>query len=130
MSVHAAIETRLAFIGWASDGILVIRFKEDAPADLAGIREIVETRNKLSAGRQAPVMVLLAAGMDFEIQVPTTDHAAGSEANTLAEATVAPTHMLDKIARMYYQYFPRPFPTAVFATEADARAWLQQHPAA
>jgi hypothetical protein len=32
--------------------------------------------------------------------VPTTDHAAGTIENTLAEATVAPTPMLDKIARM------------------------------
>ena len=38
--------------------------------------------------------------------------------------------MLEKIARMYYQYFPQTHPSAVFTNETDALGWLLQHPAA
>ena len=130
MSAKNTTTTRLATLAWNDEGVLVIRFRPEVPADISGVSELVTARVEMTRDMKARVMVVLAADMDFEIQVPTTDHSGGSVPFTLAEATVAPTPILEKIARMYYQYFPQPCPTAVFATEPEALIWLLQHPVA
>ena len=130
MAHPPVIETRLAVLSWNALGVLEIRFKPDVPADVAGVGEIVEARLRMTEGMQALVMTVLTPDMDFEIQVPTSDHHSPTADHTLAEATVAPTPMLDRIARMYYQYFAPGHPTGVFSTEAEALSWLKQHPVA
>lgn len=131
MGTTGIIATRLADLGWNGAGVLVVRFKPEPPLDVEGITEIMRQRFTLSNGMKARVMSVLPAGMDFQFQVPTTDHhAVGTDAFTLAEAVVAPTPMLDNMARLYFKYFPQTYPTAVFATEDEAQDWLLGVPAA
>lgn len=129
MGDHTTIDTRLATLAWSEDQILEIRIKPDMPLDVAGVSEMVEQRLKMTVGTKARVMTVLIPDMDFEIQVPTTDHHQPLATNTIAEAVVAPTNMLQKIAQMYFRYFPQSHPTGVFTDEVSARNWLNQQPA-
>ncbi len=119
-------DLRLATLRFRPDGILEIRFKEGLLTDLEGVNEVVEARRAMSEGTMQRVMVILAADVDFELEVTTTNAAPRVADWTLAEATVATTNLNNKVARMYYTYMPHPFLTLVAATEEEAAAWLQE----
>jgi hypothetical protein len=118
------IETRLAKLSFLDPGILCIRFKADVVLDLAGVNEVVEQRAKMANGKPIPVMVVLGADTFGDVRVNITDHAQRVKHLTLAEATVAPDEWIKRLADLYYDHHQPPFPTAIFATEAEAAEWL------
>jgi hypothetical protein len=119
------IDTRLATLSFLASGILCIRFKEAVVLDLAGVNEIVEQRAKMANGKPIPVMVVLGPDSFGDVRVNITDHAQRVRHVTLAEATVAPDEWIKRLADLYYDHHQPPFPTAIFATEAEAEQWLK-----
>jgi hypothetical protein len=43
-----------------------------------------------------------------------------------AEAWAVRNTLNEKIAQLYFRYFPSPVPSAFFMTEEEASAWLDQ----
>lgn len=121
-----AIDLRLAVLSVRHDDILEIRFKPDLLTDAAGVQEVVEARRRLCEGAPRRVLVVLAAEVDFELEVTTIDTTPQVADRTVAEATVATTTLNEKVARMYYHYLHHPFPTSVHTSEEAAVAWLLQ----
>ena len=66
MTESRTTSTRLATLGWNDEGVLVIRFRPEVPADVAGVTELVAARVGMTKGIKARVMVVLDEGMDFE----------------------------------------------------------------
>jgi hypothetical protein len=120
------VETRLATLERVSPDLLEIRFKPDQKLDNAGLREILQERERMCTGGPYAVLAVFPQEMDFEINVMTTDHYAERNLGncTRALALAANSITNEHIANIYYAYFPQPFNTKVFATDVEARKWL------
>jgi hypothetical protein len=108
--------------------LVEVRFHEGALWSNAAIMPILEQRAAL--GREVPnkVLVVLPELLDFELGTMTTDHYAGVglEVHCLAEAWVVRNAFNEKLARLYFSYFPSPVPCRIFFEEAEARTWLEE----
>lgn len=126
--MNELIETRLATLERKHDDILEVRFKPGVKLDRAGILEILEERKRFCASGAHHVLAVFPAESDFEMEVMTTDHYldAGMRDCTRTLALAANGAMNERMASLYFAYFPQPFDTRVFLEESDARAWLRQ----
>lgn len=119
------VDCRSGSVERAPSGIIVVRFREGVALDLAGVNEIIAERVRMAAGRRSAVMVVMAADTQTEISVNITDHGDRVADTTLAEALVAPSAVVQQLGDLYYTFFQHSFPVAIFATEAEAAAWLE-----
>ncbi len=119
------IELRLATLEHLPSGVLIVRFRPGCHLDNAGVAEVVEARYQASVEQGAAVLVVLHEENLSDIDVNITDHGARVATVTIAEATVAPSTAVQRLAELYYTHHVQPFPTAVFRNEAEAIEWLQ-----
>lgn len=127
-SLFNTVEARQAVLSVNAEGTVEVRFKPGITLDKAGLDDVITQREQLAAqlGPHA-VLVVFPPDGDFEIAVMTTDHYNGREAlaSTRAMAIAANSVMHERMASLYFAYFPQPFKASVFVEEADARRWLQ-----
>jgi hypothetical protein len=119
-------ETRLATLERVSPELLEVRFKPGQKIDLAGVHDILIERQRMCNGEPYHVLAVLPPDADFEMSVMTQDHyrGLGLERCTRSLAWAATDMLAERMASLYYAYFPQPFPTRVFTEEAEARKWL------
>ncbi|MEX1132635.1 MAG: hypothetical protein WEC15_05375 [Flavobacteriales bacterium] len=125
------IDTRQATVERVSPELIEVRFKPDVKLDAAGIGEVMNAKRTLGQDKEYDVLAVLPAEMDLEINVVSMDHHAlnGGCSGSRRLAFAALCGMNQKLAEIYFRYHPRPHETAVFASEGDARDWLNEQPA-
>jgi len=118
----------IATVQRTAPDLVEVRFHEGALWSSAAIIHILEQRGALGLEKPNKVLVLLPELLDFELVTMTTDHYEGKglEEHCLAEAWVVRNAFNEKLARLYFSYFPSPVPMRIFFEEAEARAWLQE----
>lgn len=123
---HQLIETRTAILERVSDRLIELRFKPDVKLDVEGMGEIVHAKRALCAGKDMDVLAIMPPELDFELNVLSLDHHAtnGGCGNAHRLAFAAQSSFNERLANIYFRYHPRPHPTGIFLTEADARKWL------
>jgi hypothetical protein len=119
-------ETRLAHIVRVRPDLMEIRYKPGVTMDMAGVKEIHETRKRLFGDHPYASLSLIPDDVDFELAITQQDHYAVNRPKDplLAWAVVARGAMLDMIAKLYFSYFPQTFPVLTTNDEAEARAWI------
>lgn len=125
----ARIETAVATVIRAADDLVEVRIKPRAVLSVQGIAEILMARKQLAAGTPMRVLFLFPDDdCDFDLSMITTDHYSGIAVEEFTRAVAWATNSAhnDRFCRLYFAYFPSPLPSAIFETEAEARAWLEQ----
>lgn len=122
------IETRIATLERKDDRRLEIRFKPDQRIDMEGIEEILARRRQLCPEGPRTVLAVLPPDVDFDIAVVMKDHyvGLGLENCTTALAFAANSTTNERIAGLYFAYFPQPFATRVCTDEQEATRWLAE----
>jgi hypothetical protein len=121
------VETRQATLEVCRDGTVEIRFRSGITLDQAGLHEVIAERERLcSDGELHAVLVIYPQDGDFEISVMTMDHYTGRKVQGLTRcmAIAANTVMHERMASLYFAYFPQPFAARAFVEEEAAREWL------
>ena len=120
------IDTRQATVERVSKRLIEVRFKPDVTLDAEGIGEVMRAKRDLGEGQVYDVLALLPPDMDLEIKVISIDHHAlsGGCENSRRLALAAQSRMNQKLAEIHFRYHPRPYETAVFMNEGEARTWL------
>jgi SpoIIAA-like len=127
--MSSLVETRQATIEVVGNGTVEIRFKPGLTLDQAGLEEVISERERLFAGGEPQaVLAIFPPDADFEIAIMTMDHYKGRriQGGTRAVAIAANTLMHERMASLYFAYFPQPFNTKAFVEEDEARAWLRE----
>ncbi|MFZ1688265.1 MAG: hypothetical protein WAU70_12620 [Flavobacteriales bacterium] len=120
-------ETRIALIVQTRHNLMEIRYKPGVTMDMAGVKEIHETRARIFGDRPYASISIIPDDVDFELGITQRDHYSEKRGNDplLAWAVVARGSMLDMIAKLYFSYFPQTFPVLTTTDEAEARAWIE-----
>lgn len=124
------IDTRQATVERVSDRLIEVRFKPDVKLDVEGVGEVMNAKRRLGKGIEYDVLAVLPPEMDLEINVVSVDHHAlnGGCGNSRRLAFATQGSMNRKLAEIYFRYHPRPYDTAVFMDESEARSWLCSAP--
>lgn len=123
------IETRIATIEKVGQDLLEVRFKSEECIDCDGIDEVLNERKRICPEGPRTILAVFPGEPDFRLDVVTTDHYAGRglENCTKALAIAAASPINERMAGLFFAYFPQSFPTKVFGGETEARAWLKAH---
>ena len=120
------IDTPLALVRYTAPDRVEVRFKEGLTFTIAGIAEMMKARQALGTAGPHRAMMVLPEDVDFELSMISTDHYKQiPQPNTEAVAWVAQNERNAHFTRLYLAYWPPPFPSEVFLTEAEGRAWLE-----
>ncbi|MBL7940268.1 MAG: hypothetical protein JNL43_12975 [Flavobacteriales bacterium] len=122
---HQLIDTRSAVLERVSDGLIELRFKPDVKLDVEGMTQIVLAKRQLGSPG-TDVLAILPPELDFDLDVLTIDHdeVNGGCGNVERMAFATQSSFNERLTKIYFRYHPRPYPTGVFLSEADARKWL------
>ncbi len=121
------IETRQATLERTTAETVEVRFKPGLVLDKSGLDEILVERERIcsNTGKHA-VLAIFPNDADFDLAVMTQDHYSGRKivACTRFLAVAANSLMHERMASLYFAYFPQTFTTRIFVEEAEARTWL------
>lgn len=122
---HQLIDTRTATLERVSNELIELRFKPDVKLDVEGMTDIVLAKRRMGGSRM-DVLAILPPELDFDLNVLTIDHHAANGGCGSVERMALATQSVfnERIANIYFRYHPRPHPTGIFVSEADARKWL------
>jgi hypothetical protein len=120
------IETRLATLERVSDELFEIRFKPGVKLDKDGLVEVLNERKRFCGSGAHHVLAVFPAESDFDMEVMTSDHYLNTQMrdHTRSLALAANGTMNERMASLYFAYFPQPFEARVFIEESEAREWL------
>lgn len=126
--MNELIETRQATIERTADNVLEVRYKPGETLDAAGLCDVLNERERLCEGQGGQaVLAVIPPDADFQLSLMTTDHYKDRPVVdcTRLLAIAASSTMHERMASLYFAYFPQNFRTAIFTDEAEARAWLK-----
>ena len=120
------IDTRSATLELVSDALVELRFKPDVKLDVEGMRQIIQAKRTLIAGRNVDVLAVLPPDLDFELNILSLDHSTVAGGCTGAQrlALAAQSTFNERLSDIYFRYHPRVNATGIFLTEEDAHKWL------
>lgn len=123
------IETRQATIERTADNVLEVRYKPGETLDAAGLSDVLDERERLCSGRGSQaVLAVIPPDADFQLALMTTDHYKNRPVVDCTRflAITASSTMHERMATLYFAYFPQSFRTGIFMDEDEARAWLKK----
>ncbi len=125
-TMDKVIDTVQARVERTSDTLVEIHFKPECTLNAAGIGAVIAAKRALCTEGEPDVLAVVTGEMEVDLRVVNVDHHAahGLCGNARRLAFVVPDELHAKLAEIHFRYFPRPFETHVFTTEADARRWL------
>lgn len=127
--MNGSIETRQATIERTPDDLLEVRYKSGETLDAAGLSEVLSERERMrDDGLGQAVLAVIPPDADLQLSLMTTDHYKGRMAaeRTRFLAITASSIMHERMASLYFTYFPQAFRTCIFTNEEEARAWLRK----
>lgn len=122
------IETRQATIELTADHLVEVRYKPGETLDPAGLSDVLGERERICDGhRGQAVLAVIPPDADFQLSLMTTDHYKDRPVVDCTRflAITAGNVMHERMASLYFSYFPQNFSTCIFNDEAEARAWLK-----
>ena len=127
MTTRTLVDTPLATIQRSGTDLVEVRFKPGCVLNAAGIAAILDARQGVAV--EGPLLVLIVFpqdNVDFEMQMITTDHydQRPVKQHSRAVAWVTRNAHNERFTQLYFAYYPSPVPSAIFAEEEEARAWL------
>lgn len=126
--MNELIETRQATIERTHDQLIEVRYKPGITIDPTGLSEVLSERERLCGGGSGQaVLAVIPPDADFQMALMTSDHYKGRPVTDCTRflAVAASSTMHERMASLYFAYFPQHFRTAIFADESEARAWLK-----
>ena len=127
--MNELIETRQATIERTQDNVLEVRYKPGQILDPAGLSDVLDERERLCAGQGGQaVLAVIPPDADFQMLMMTKDHYKDRPVvdRTRFLAIAATSVMHERMASLYFAYFPQNFRTGIFTEEAEARDWLKK----
>lgn len=121
-------ESSVAFITRTSQVLIETRFKDDVRITLAGLMENIAIRRDMCKGKPHVMLTVVLGEHEVEPAVIRTDlyRLPEDRAAVKAIALVIDGDLLPLIVKMYFEFFPQTFRTAVFSNEEEARTWLDK----
>ena len=126
--MNELIETRQATIERTADNVLEVRYKPGQTLDPAGLGDVLAERERLCKGQGGQaVLAVIPPDADFQMLLMTHDHYKGRPVVDCTRflAIAATSVMHERMASLYFAYFPQNFRTGIFSDEAEAREWLK-----
>jgi len=127
--MNELIETRQATIERTDDNVLEVRYKPGQTLDPAGLNDVLSERERLCKGQGGQtVLAVIPPDADFQMVLMTHDH---YKDRPVVDCTrfltiAASSTMHERMASLYFAYFPQNFLTAIFNDEFEAREWLKR----
>jgi hypothetical protein len=123
-----SISTALATVTRTAPDRLEVRCQEGVYWSERSIAELIQARATLAEGRPMKVLVVLPEDLHFDTESLASMHydPATMKEHSRAEAWAVRNTLNEKIAELYFRYFPSPVPSAFFLREEEASVWLDQ----
>ena len=126
--MNESMSTTLATVSRTGPDRLEVRCHEAVYWSERAIAELIQARATLAAGTPMKVLVVLPEDLHFDTETLASMH---YDPTTLpehcrAEAWAVRNTLNEKIAELYFRYFPSPVPSAFFLREEEASKWLDQ----
>jgi hypothetical protein len=124
--LNALIDTRNATVERISAALIEVRFKPDVKLDAEGVGEVIKAKRQLCLKGEPDILAVFPPDMDFALNILTVDHRAvnGGCGRSRHLAFVANNSLNQRLAEIYFRYYPRTHETEVFLEERDAKDWL------
>jgi len=122
------VETRSAVVEKAGPELVVCRYRHGVKVTAAAVRENLEARLTLVGKEPYAVIGIFPEDVDFDMSLLEENHYTDIVLNaaTRVLALVAEGDLFEPIAKLYLAYHPTQFESAVFPTEAEAMAWVNE----
>lgn len=122
------ISTALATVTRTAPDRLEVRCHEGVYWSERSIAELIQARAALARGTPMKVLVVLPEDLPFDTETLASMHyePMTMKEHCRAEAWAVRHTLNEKIAQLYFRYFPSPVPSAFFMTEEEASAWLDR----
>ncbi len=121
------IDTAMATVERVSPELIEVRFKPDVKLDVRGLGEIVNAKRALCGADSPDVLAVTPPELDFDLNVLSVDHGkAHGGCPTRRLAFAGQSALNERLAGLYFSYFPRQHETRVFLAEEEARHWLDR----
>jgi hypothetical protein len=122
------LETKLAVMRLTSEGRLIeVHYREGLDLDVDGLMEVQLRRTELTTERCA-MIAFFHPGTLADVSVMTVDYFGKTDANAqlIALAIVTEDQLGEAMSGIYYSYHPQTFPTCIFRSGQEARAWIAE----
>ena len=126
-SVKNKIETKTAFIERNSDGIIVVKKKQDAFVELENAIENCGIHKELADNIPRPCMIVMDEMQNTSPEALEYYGLSEHEAYRSAEAFLIEELGTRLIVDHYIKNSEMAYPRAIFATESEAMTWLKKH---
>lgn len=122
------IETDTATVARVADDLVICRYKPQAVISAQAVRENLEARSRLPGERPTAVIGIFPEDVDFDMTLLGRDHYVEVDVNdrTRVLAIVAEGSLFNRIAHLYFAYYPTHFRTQVFQQLSEALVWVEQ----
>jgi hypothetical protein len=131
-TLAARIHTKLADMILTTGGRLIeVHYRPGLDLDEEGLMEVQVRRGELTTNRCAMIAFFQPDTL-ADLGAMQVDYFGKTDANAqlIALAIVTQDNLGEAMSEVYYSYHPQTFPTRVFRSEADARAWIADRLAA
>jgi hypothetical protein len=122
------IVTRLADMVLTEEGrVIEVHYREGRDLDVEGLMEVQHRRGELTTKRCA-MIGFFQAGTLSDLEVMKVDYFGLTNANEqlTALAIVTQDDLGASMSSIYYTYHPQTFPTRIFRSGDEARAWVKE----
>jgi hypothetical protein len=122
------LETTLADMLLTQGGRLIeVHYREGLDLDVDGLMEVQVRRGELTTDRCA-MIAFFQPGTLADISVMQVDYFGETNANEqlIALAIVTEDNLGEAMSGIYYSYHPQTFPTRIFRSGQEARAWIAE----
>lgn len=120
------IETASAVVERVDPDLVICRYKHGTLVNAAAVAENLEARLRFPGKEPYAVIGIFPGDVNFDMSLLEKNHYTGIALNQVTRilAIVAEDELFDPIAKLYFAYHPTQFSSRVFATEAEARTWV------
>jgi hypothetical protein len=122
------LETRLATMRLTNEGrVIEVQYREGLDLDVDGLMEVQVRRGELTTERCAMIAFFQPDTL-ADISVMQVDYFGKTNANEqlVALAIVTQDNLGEAMSGIYYSYHPQTFPTRIFRSGQEARAWIAE----
>ena len=119
-------ETATAIVERVIPELVICRYKHGVKVNAAAVAENLEARMRFPGTEPYAVIGIFPEDVDFDMSLLEKNHYTAIALNQVTRilAIVAEDQHFDPIAKLYFAYHPTQFSSSVFATEAEARTWV------
>lgn len=118
--------TRLAVIERQRPDLLIIRYREGAAFDPAGIAEVIATCERVARPGLFGVVSVIPADAQMSLDAMQQDHSTdGFGERVRAHALVLNSNLFRSLARIHYNYHPQQHEVRPFEDQQLALTWVQ-----